>query len=264
MADVTGIKEHMEVVGADGVHVGIVDAIEGGRIKLTKADSGAGSHAGHHHYISSGLVAGVEGNTVRLTATGANAMLFEEEKNSASVASGGNAKSTTGQTKVKVGPEGSDTAWNWNRIGLAAAAVGAAAAGAGALLLKRNSQADGDDFELRLQTDENVRLIASNKVEGTAVVGADGKHLGTIKSFMVDKYTGRVAYAVLSFGGTFGVGSSLFPLPWPLLDYDVQKDGYVLNITREQLSNAPKFEAAEAPDFDTDYRQRVLLFYRGS
>jgi hypothetical protein len=81
---------------------------------------------------------------------------------------------------------------------------------------------------------------------------------------MVDKYTGRVAYAVLSFGGTFGFGSSLFPLPWPLLDYDVEKDGYVLNITKEQLSNAPKFEAAEAPNFDTDYRQRVLLFYRGS
>lgn len=263
MADVTGIKEHMEVVGADGVHVGIVDAVEGGRIKLTKADSGSGSHAGHHHYISSGLVAGVEGNTVRLTATGANAMLFEEEKSSASVASGGNAEGTTGQTRVKVGPEGSEASWNWNRIGLAAAAVGAAA-GAGALLLKRNSQADGDDFELRLQTDENVRLIASNKVEGTAVVGTDGARLGTITSFMVDKYTGRVAYAVLSFGGTFGLGSSLFPLPWPLLDYDVGKDGYVLNITKEQLANAPKFEAAEAPDFDADYRQRVLLFYRAS
>jgi hypothetical protein len=189
-------------------------------------------------------------------------MLFEEEESSASIASGGTTKTTTGQSTVRVGPEGSEKSWNCSRIGLAAAAVGPAAAGAGALLLKRNSEADEDDFELRLQTDENVRLIASDKVEGTTVVGANGEHLGTIKSFMVDKYTGRVAYAVLSFGCTFGIGSSLLPLPWPLLDYDVTKDGYVLNITKEQLSRAPKFEAAEAPNFDTDYRQRVLLFYR--
>ena len=59
------IKEHMEVIGADGVHIGTVDKIEGGRIKLTKKDSGEGSHKGHHHFIDKGLVAGVEGNKVR-------------------------------------------------------------------------------------------------------------------------------------------------------------------------------------------------------
>ena len=261
MVDVTGIKPHMEVVGADGVHVGTVDAIEGNRIKLTKADSGTGSHAGHHHYISCGLVAGVESNKVRLTPTGATAKLFEEEKSSSPIAASGEAKATTRKSADRVGPEGAEKSWNWNRIGIVAAAVGAAA-GAGALLLKGNSEAEGDDFELRLQTDESVRLIASDKVEGTAVVGANGEHLGKIKSFMVDKYTGRVAYAVLAFGGTLGLGSSLFPLPWPLLDYEVEKDGYVLNITKEQLSKAPKFEAAAAPEFDADYRQRVLLFYR--
>ena len=76
----TGIKEHMEVIGADGVHVGTVDKVEGNRIKLTKKDSGEGSHKGHHHYIDRGLVAGVEGNKVRLSATGAVAVTFEEEK----------------------------------------------------------------------------------------------------------------------------------------------------------------------------------------
>lgn len=261
MADVTGIKKHMEVIGADGVHVGTVDAVEGDRIKLTKADSGTGSHAGHHHYISKGLVASVEGDKVRLTATGANAQLFEEEKSSAPVAANGNAKGYTRQSTDSDDADGAKKSWNWNKIGLAAAAV-SAAAGAGAVLLKRRSASEKDDFELRLQTDENVRLIASDKVEGTAVVGVDGARLGTIKNFMVDKYSGRVAYAVLSFGGTFGLGSSLFPLPWPLLDYDVEKDGYVLNITTEQLAEAPKFEAAEVPEFDTDYRERVLLFYR--
>ncbi len=73
------IKEHMEVVGADGAHVGTVDRIEGSRIKLTKADSGEGRHKGHHHFIDLGLVAGVEGNKVRLSANGDVAVTMEEE-----------------------------------------------------------------------------------------------------------------------------------------------------------------------------------------
>jgi hypothetical protein len=74
------IKQHMEVIGADGVHVGTVDRLEGGRIKLTRADSGEGSHRGHHHYIDQGLVAGVEGDKVRLSANADVAVTFEEEK----------------------------------------------------------------------------------------------------------------------------------------------------------------------------------------
>jgi hypothetical protein len=74
------IKEHMEVIGADGVHVGTVDRMEGGRIKLTKKDSGEGSHKGHHHFIEKGLVAGVEGNKVRLSANADVAVTLEEEK----------------------------------------------------------------------------------------------------------------------------------------------------------------------------------------
>ncbi len=79
MADLSGIKEHMDVIGADGVHVGTVDHVDGDRIKLTKADAGEGGHEGHHHYVPGGLVAEIEGDTVRLSATGANAVLFEEE-----------------------------------------------------------------------------------------------------------------------------------------------------------------------------------------
>jgi len=78
MSDLSRITEHMEVIGADGVHVGTVDKIEGSRIKLIKADSG--SHGDHHHYIAGGLVAGVEGNQVRLSANGAAAALLEEEE----------------------------------------------------------------------------------------------------------------------------------------------------------------------------------------
>ena len=80
MVDVSQIQEHAEVIGADGVHVGTVDGVEGGRIKLTKKDSGEGSHKGHHHFISLGLVAGVEEGVVRLSANGDVAVTFEEEE----------------------------------------------------------------------------------------------------------------------------------------------------------------------------------------
>ncbi|WIY53373.1 DUF2171 domain-containing protein [Devosia sp. YIM 151766] len=80
MVEAADIKEHAEVIGADGVHVGTVDRVEGDRIKLTKKDSGEGSHEGHHHYISIGLVAEVEGDKVRLSADGDVAVTFEEEQ----------------------------------------------------------------------------------------------------------------------------------------------------------------------------------------
>jgi len=86
MADLSNIQEHMEVIGADGVHVGTVDHVEGDRIKLTKKDSGAdveegqGTHSGHHHFIAGGLVADVEGDKVRLSANADVAITFEEEE----------------------------------------------------------------------------------------------------------------------------------------------------------------------------------------
>jgi hypothetical protein len=80
MSGFENVREQMEVIGADGVHIGTVDRIEGDRIKLTKADSGEGSHQGHHHFISRGLVADVEGNQVRLSANADVAVTFEEEE----------------------------------------------------------------------------------------------------------------------------------------------------------------------------------------
>ncbi len=73
------IEKHMEVIGADGVHIGTVDGVEKHRIKLSKADSGEGSHKGHHHYVDLGLVAEVEGQKVRLSANAAVAVTMEEE-----------------------------------------------------------------------------------------------------------------------------------------------------------------------------------------
>jgi hypothetical protein len=79
MADVAKIKERMEVIGADGVHVGTVDRVDGNRIKLTKADSGQGHHRGHHHFVPLSLVAEIEGDKIRLSANADVAVTFEEE-----------------------------------------------------------------------------------------------------------------------------------------------------------------------------------------
>jgi hypothetical protein len=74
------IVQHMEVIGADGVHIGTVDGVADGRIRLAKRDSGQGRHEGHHHYIDLGLVADIEDQKVRLSATAAVAVTFEEEQ----------------------------------------------------------------------------------------------------------------------------------------------------------------------------------------
>jgi hypothetical protein len=80
MPDQSEIREGMEVIGADGVHVGTVDRVEGDRIKLIRADAGQGSHQGHHHFLSLGLVAGLDGDRVRLSANANVAVQFEEEE----------------------------------------------------------------------------------------------------------------------------------------------------------------------------------------
>jgi len=84
MVDLSQVQEHMEIIGADGVHLGTVDKVEGDRIKMTKADSG--SHGDHHHYLSRGLIAAVDGNQVRLSATSSSALLFEEEEDGGALA----------------------------------------------------------------------------------------------------------------------------------------------------------------------------------
>lgn len=85
MVDATRIKEHAEVVGADGARVGTVDRVEGDRIKLTKADSGIGAHEGHHHYVPLDLVANIESDRVRLSAKADVAVYCEEEGDGRSV-----------------------------------------------------------------------------------------------------------------------------------------------------------------------------------
>lgn len=84
-------------------------------------------------------------------------------------------------------------------------------------------------------------LIGSDKVEGTAVYGADQKKIGSVKRVMIDKAGGKVSYAVLSFGGFLGMGDDLYPLPWHSLKYDTQLGGYITGLTEDKLKGAPKY-----------------------
>jgi hypothetical protein len=110
--------------------------------------------------------------------------------------------------------------------------------------------------------DETNRLIASNKVEGTAVYSRQGERLGQVYNFMVDKYSGQVAYAVMSFGGFLGIGESYHPLPWEALDYDVNMGGFVVELDRSQLEGAPYYGRDEDPwASDPDYGRNVHSYY---
>jgi hypothetical protein len=111
-------------------------------------------------------------------------------------------------------------------------------------------------------TDETDRLIASNKVEGTAVYNRQGERLGEVYNFMVDKRLDQVAYAVMSFGGFLGMGQSYHPLPWKVLTYDTSLGGYVVDLGRDRLQNAPSYAASETPNWsDPAYGRRIDDYY---
>jgi hypothetical protein len=118
------------------------------------------------------------------------------------------------------------------------------------------------NYERGLPIDETQRLIASDKVEGTRVFDRKGDHIGSVHNFMVDKHTGKVAYAVMSFGGFLGVGERYYPLPWSVLTYEPEQGGYVVDVTREQLEKAPSFTAADTPWSNPSYGHDVYDFYR--
>ena len=103
-----------------------------------------------------------------------------------------------------------------------------------------------------ISTDETRRLIASNKVEGTAVFDRADAQIGTIYNFMVDKVSGQVAYVVMSFGGFLGMGGEEHTIPSGSLHYDTSLGGYRTNITEEQLRGAPAYSR----DRDTDWSDR--------
>jgi sporulation protein YlmC with PRC-barrel domain len=111
-------------------------------------------------------------------------------------------------------------------------------------------------------TDETDRLISSDKAVGTAVYNRQGEHLGSVYNLMIDKYSGQVAYAVISFGGFLGMGESYHPLPWRTLTYDTRKGGYVVDVDRTRLEKAPSYTSSTMPNWsDRTYGHRVDDFY---
>jgi len=112
-----------------------------------------------------------------------------------------------------------------------------------------------------LDTRETASLIGSDKVEGTAVYGADGEKIGQIERVMIDKVAGKVAYAVMSFGGFLGLGEDYYPLPWSLLTYNERLGGYDVEISHEQLKAAPKYGRDAAWDWSDRKRGKQLVDY---
>jgi hypothetical protein len=111
---------------------------------------------------------------------------------------------------------------------------------------------------------ETVSLIGSDKVEGTAVYGADDQKIGSVQRVMIDKISGKVAYAVVSFGGFLGMGEDYYPMPWPNLKYDPRIGGYRAAVTQDQLQGAPKFNRSTDWNWSDRARDEEVYAYYGT
>jgi sporulation protein YlmC with PRC-barrel domain len=100
----------------------------------------------------------------------------------------------------------------------------------------------------------NHQCVSSEDIHGTEVYGADGKNVGEIDHLIIDKLSGRVAYAVMSFGGFLGLGHKHYPIPWSALTYDTSLAGFRTNITEQQLRDAPEFSDDSWQDRDWEDR----------
>jgi hypothetical protein len=131
------------------------------------------------------------------------------------------------------------------------------------LILEANMQTQPQTQAIFTMPVKPHRLIASDRVEQTPVRRSDGTTVGTIERLMIDKVSGRVAYAVLSFGGFMGIGVNHIPVPWDRIKYGASLDAYEINVSDEELSRAPSIEADK--EFDWGHRDDVignLNFYR--
>jgi PRC-barrel domain len=117
--------------------------------------------------------------------------------------------------------------------------------------------------QMAMDEKEIGNLIGSDKVEGTAVYGADDSKIGSIERVMIDKTSGRVSYAVLGFGGILGLGNDHYPLPWQSLKYDTDLGGYRTGVTEDQLRRAPKYRDANDWNWSDAARNRAVDAYYG-
>ncbi len=106
-----------------------------------------------------------------------------------------------------------------------------------------------------------MRPLISARVDDTYVYDGRGHKLGTVHSFHIDRYQGRVEYAVLSFGGLLGLGQSYHPVPFGLLQVNQQKGGYTIAVDKGMLDGGPSYRPDNAPQWDAEYARRISTYY---
>jgi sporulation protein YlmC with PRC-barrel domain len=113
-------------------------------------------------------------------------------------------------------------------------------------------------------SDTRGRVIAASNVNGTNVYNNAGEKLGSVYDVMLDKFSGKVQYAVMSFGGFLGIGDKYHPLPWDQLTYDPNRGGYVVNLDRNRLEGAPAYAASEMRVWDETRARDIDSYYGAS
>lgn len=112
-----------------------------------------------------------------------------------------------------------------------------------------------------LARDETANMISSEKVDGTSVYDHNGDKIGSVHHLMIGKQDGKVRYAVISFGGFLGMGEKYHPLPWDMLTYGIDHDGYMVNFDKDTLKDAPSHLIGQEPTYDRAYDERVTTYY---
>jgi hypothetical protein len=135
--------------------------------------------------------------------------------------------------------------------------------GNGAIVVPLTPEDDIREVNMAMEDRETFSLIGSDKVEGTNVYGADGQKVGYIERVMIDKVSGKVSYAVLSFGGLLGIGDDHYPLPRQALKYYTNLGGYVTGITQDQLRGAPKYADESSWNWSDPATARSVNAYYG-
>ncbi len=107
-------------------------------------------------------------------------------------------------------------------------------------------------------------VMSADSLEGDTVVNSQGEDLGTIEAIMLDVRSGRIAYAVLSFGGFLGMGDKLFAIPWQALKLDADRECFILDVERARLENAPGFDKDHWPSMADETWARQVHSYYGS
>ena len=115
---------------------------------------------------------------------------------------------------------------------------------------------------MMLQDEKTSSVIGSDRVDGTTVYGADNEKIGKVDKLLIDKRGGNVTDVIISAGGFLGIGDEKHSIPWSKLDYDTELDGYRIDVTKEQLMDAPRFGSDE-PDraYDRNYQTSVYQYW---